>query len=716
MSRVVFLSRHKSFQPGFPGGGSVFSLPCSGDVPDFIRYSQGSLTETCTLIGNPPATSTDTSQIGDTIQVSGGTFATVHGANSNLTLSNRGCRARYDYYFWQSNDIWTYDSRIETSGIQDTFSTWKVAATPVAATLEGTTLGLYPMLIPESGIKGKVQPHIVTAAFNGSTVVLIKKNLITNTWTSGNIGTLTNPGAQRIPISELFHNNKIYFITDQSAGVAVLDPVLETVQETAWPQAVTHPMDLNVFTGRVYCLNKDVANSGHAIWEIDAVTGPSKRIQLATGYDAAGMTTNNFAGRSMLFSSYVGNFLLGNDAENRPIPHMVAMQWASLSGGIKPGIWPYIVAPTGGGGLTIPLEASGPLIPLTLADEWNPNDQSGDFFRPGVASANVQNTEDNVWRCWIDDMFNAPGGSENVEIIFRENPDDGAVFRNYRYKNNPQENQFTLVGPVYQSGQFNTGKHHFSYTTHKFGGGHYDAGAWKPDITVSGLEITSQRHNRVWFIVDGDFLHPENHEVKVTLLYGGTGDRLSSPHTNIGTLSAAGRGTLVANTTNYQTIQSGVPQYVDWNGFDDGFVEGDRVNFVLLVETTGNAPASFNKKMSFVNYLNVGAPQETTSTGPDTHGQFFNVTDRDISSTGPDIRQQFFNVDNPGQSSTGPQGAGIFFNVTFDSSSTGPIASASGIFTLAPPQVPGQTQPLVIWWGFRASQGNISGFGRSQGR
>ncbi|TFH22339.1 hypothetical protein E4G67_04500, partial [Candidatus Bathyarchaeota archaeon] len=713
MSNIPLISRHKAFSAGTPGGGSADNLPCTSyDVPDFIRYGQEGTAITCSIVLPTGALATITSQIGATKFLpvvsgipSSGLDAQLHAANVNLTLSNRGARARYDYYFWQGRDIWKYDSRIETSGIQDTFASWTIDATPVVAALEGTTLGMYPMLLGSGDLKDQI-PYLCTAALDGSNVISIKKNLITGTWTSGIIGTLSFPG-NRIPIAELLHNNAVYFITDQSDRAAVINFEHDSIIELPWPEGVRHPMDLNVFRGSVYCLNKTVINSGVAIFNVDPVLGISKSIQLATdqGID---MTVNNFHGRNMLFTCTVPGPPVGTK------PYMMAFNWTSAllpgSGVQNSGINVWAVAETGNAGRDLAIFLNNK---QSLADEWNFL-SNGEIFRPGPFGATVRKSEEIMYRPWVDDLTNAPGGDEQIRILFRENSQDGSIFRQYLYRNDPNEDILTLE-LAFQSGLSVTGNHHFSYCTHRFGGGHYD-GAWgKVDVTISGIEDLPSGKTRVWYVVDGDYLSPDAKPIKVTLLYGGQGTSLSTPHKNIATINGAISGTIVSNQLHIG-LSDGKPQYIDWDTKADQLVHKARTNFVVLVESTGTVPTvQLQKKMSQVAFADINAEGFTYPTGPVIQG-IFNNTANETYSTGPVVEQMLTNVLDF-TFSTGPLTGGRYTNVLGDTFSTGPstpLGSGVWTFEIAIGIVPtGINQP--IWWGFRASQNKISGFGRAQG-
>jgi hypothetical protein len=702
MSNVPFISRHKAFQAGTPGGGSDEALPCvSYDIPDFIRYGQTSATVTCEGSTQPTGfEATITNQIGITRWLptisgipSSGLDAQLHGADANLTLSNRGARARYDYYFWQGRDIWKYDSRIETSGSFDTFASWTIDATPVVATLEGTTLGMYPMLLGSGNLEDQA-PYLCTAALDGSNVIRIKKNLITGIWDSGIIGTLSFPG-NRIPVAEVFHNNAVYFITDQDDRAVVVNFDHDSVSELAWPEEVRHPMDLNVFRSRVYCLNKTVSNSGVGIFSIDPVLGISKALQVETDLGTA-MTSNNFHGRNMLFTCTAQNVITGSK------PHMMAFQYTNAfiqaSGGEVPGTRVWAIAETGTAGDLAVINDQTGKNPNLLADEWAAGG-AGSFFRPSITIGTARKTEEVVYRPWVNDLIAVPsGGDERIVILFRENAQDGAVFRQYRYRNTPNEDRMDLEGPAYQSGQPVTGNHHFSYCTARFGGGHYDAQWGVPNVTISGVEDLNNGKTRVWFIVDGDFLYPDAHPIRVNLLYGGQGRDLSTPHKNIATIDGSISGT-ISNNQLFIGLADGIPQYVDWNTQADNLIHKARTNIVVLAQMTGTIPEVRNvKKMSQIAFVNVNAEPIIFPTGPNAYGRFQNPSPAfETFATGPLASQRLTNV----------------VDFTFSTGPSTPVAS--GLWTLITPPATGIVGGPVIWWGFRSSHNRISGFGRAQG-
>jgi hypothetical protein len=720
MSNIPLISRHKAFAfQGTVGAGasSVNTAGCEPSGEDrvsFIRMGQTGAGAICPI--NIPSSgfeATLITEIGDTeyrpfgsgMAYSEGLDAQIHAANANLTLSNRGCRARYDYYFWQGRDIWRYDSRIETSGSRDTFSQWTIDATPISTLVNGTTLGLYPMLLG-SGNLTKQAPYLCTVAFDGTDVVRIKKNLITGVWSSGSIGTLSAPGVNGIPIAEVFHNNSIYFITDQDDKVGVVNFDFDGFQELTWPEEVRHPMDLNVFRGSVYCLNKTATDSGVAVWSVDSVLGMNKAVVLGTDL-GADMANNNFRGRNMLFTCTAQNVITGSK------PHMVAFNWVGAEvdpsgiGGVE--VW--MVAETGNGNLAVINDQTGK-NPTLLADEWALG-SAGLIFRPTDGATFVEKSEDVMWRPWVNDRDIAVSGNEIIKIIFRENSEDGAVWRQYRYRNTPNEDKMTLEGGYAQEG---VGKSAHSYATPRFGGGHYDGTAWIYDVIVSGVEDLPSGKTRVWYIVDGDYLYDDGHEIKVTLRYGGQATNLSTPHKNLATIDGTSDGTIV-NSELFTTIASGQANYVDWNTIGDGLVHRSKTNFAMYVDTTGTAPdVAPIRKMSPVVYAAINAEPFTYPTGPTTHSIFQNIA-QETYSTGPSAYDRLtqdrvldFTV------STGPQVYGMLINVGDDTFSTGPSTPiASGLWSLPSPPASGTLTRPVIWWGFRTPKGRISGFGRPQG-
>lgn len=746
MSNIVFISRHKAFSfQSVIGGGAVApsAIACdTWNTPSFTRYTPdltacGPPSGVAFGVGNDRSVTyeigaTKWLPLGSGMAVSSGLDAQLHTANSNLTLSNRGCRARYDYYYWQGRDIWRYDSRIETSGSIgsfNTFSQWTIDATPITTLVNGTTLGLYPMLIGSGNLNQQV-PYLCTAAFDGSNVHRIRKNLITGTWESGIIGTLTSPG-NGIPISEVFHNNSIYFVTDQDDRIGVINFDYDSLSEFQWTEEVRHPMDLNTFRGRVYCLNKTASNSGLGLWEVDAATGPSKVLQLAENLGST-MTQNNFHGRNLLFTCTVPNPITGNK------PHMVAMNYSDYfvpaSGTSGSGMEVRYVVESGNGNLRTFGEDLTGKNPNLLCDEWAFGGGSRNFFRVNPFSPNtVGVTENMMWRAWVDDKGIPESGVPVINIIVRENGEDGACHRHYQYRNTPNEDKMNLVGVTEGGGdgfveelQGNTS---MSYVTASFGGGHYDATGHLFDVTVSGLEDLPSGKTRVWYLVDGDYYYGNGHELKVTLRYGGQGDSLSIPHVNVATVDNAISGSIVNNEL-FIGLASGVPQYIDWNTQADELTHRAKTNFVVVAEATGIVPrygagtkivTGTVRKMSPVVYAAINAEAFTFPTGPTAFGRFQNQDPAfETFSTGPTAygrltqdRVLDFTI------STGPAASSPFINIdppfgTFSTGPSTPIGSGVFIFSGPPGPVPtGINRP--IWWGFRTSERRISGFGRAQG-
>lgn len=719
MSENPLVSRHKAFSfQSVIGGGAVApsAIICdTWNTPSFARLTPDLLfcgPDVAPTGGNDRNV---TNEIGATkwlpfgsgMAPSSGLDAQLHAANPNLTLSNRGCRARYDYYFWQGRDIWRYDGRIETSGSIgsfNTFSQWTIDATPISTLINGTTLGLYPMLIG-SGDLDKQTPYLCTAAFDGSNVVRIRKNLITGVWESGSIGTLTSPG-NGIPIAEVFHNNSIYFITDQDDRVGVINFDFDSLNEIAWPEEVRHPMDLNVFRGRVYCLNKTASNSGLALWDVDPVTGLFKALTLGEDLGFS-MTQNNFHGRNLLFTCTVPNAITGNK------PHMAAFNYVDTfvpaSGASVSGMQVFYVVESGNGNLRAFGEDLTGKNPNLLTDEWAFGSQ-GFFFRVNPFSSNkVGKSENLIWRAWVDDKALPESGTEVINIIVRENGEDGALYRQYQYRNTPAEDKMNLVGVTEGGGDGFTeeglGSPSMSYATAKFGGGHYDGTGHLYDVTVSGIEDLPSGKTRIWYLVDGDFYYTNGYELKVTVRYGGQGVSLSIPHKNVATIDNAISGSIVNNEL-YIGLASGIPQYVDWNTRADSLIHRSKTNFVVVAEATGIIPR-YNagtkivtgtvRKMSPVVFAAINAEPFTFPTGPAAQGRFQNV-DKITFSTGPISSSRFTNV----------------IDSTFSTGPSTPVAS--GLWTLpsAIGIIPtGINQP--IWWGFRTADRRISGFGRAQG-
>lgn len=632
MAYIVLINRHKAYKQGAPGGGSDDTLPCSGNLPDFIRLNQGSATTTCTLVGNPPPSTTDSNQIGASGNVNGS-----HAADSELTLFNRGARARYNYYFWQENSIFKYDSRVDAEPPQTRFADWEVDATPTTTT-DGGTLGLYPMFVPNaSGIN---RPHLVTIALEGTDVISIRKDLIENTWSSGSIGALNNVG-NGIPVTEIFHDNRIFFVLGQSSSVAIYDAEADDIFEFDWPETVAHPMDLNVFQGEVYCLNKTTADSGVALWNVHPAFGATKTLILDTDVAPA---SDNLEGRNLLFSSYAENPTLGKT------PHMAAWQftnrYVSGSGASLPGWDVWMLHPTGNGGFSVLTNKDD------LAGPWG-------YLAPEQGPGNPRKVEQNIWTAWVDDLTVVESGVETVNIVFRENPDDGAVWRQFQYKNNPNEDELDQVGQFYESGQLYTGRYHYSYINDKFGGGQRDGSPWRPDITVVGITDISEQKSRIDYVVDGDSLHPQGHPVKIFLKYGGTGSGLSTPHKGIGTLAGYTdpSGTLV-NDVLYTVIDSGVTYGIEWKPASDGFQRGDRINFTLFVTTTGVAPANNEHTVqSFVNYTNtLAAGNSETAKSPPSTNVFINPI-KTTSSSSPTFSSGIYTASSGSGPSPSPSGS-----------------------------------------------------------
>lgn len=244
-------------------------------------------------------------------------IANAETENLNKQALNRMARFMADDYLLLGGRVYKWN---QVSDVWDT----SLDLTQLASeTGSSRNIGLYPVFVNN-------QPYLVTAwqSGNTSTWASARLNGVTDVWETGNLGTVFNASeVQGSILTEVQHRNRIYFISSSQTDIGVYDAILNRLTTYKWHNDVTvrHPMDLVVYSGVVYCLNK---NTGGEILlhKIGAQTEQVVRLGEADSITAPS-TSINFTGRNLLF---VDNWFAPDQ------PRMYALTMRSDSPSITP--------------------------------------------------------------------------------------------------------------------------------------------------------------------------------------------------------------------------------------------------------------------------------------------------------------------------------------------------------------------------------------------
>lgn len=519
-----------------------------------------------------------------------GQGTTLRTASDNLTRINDVIHFAGKLYHWSTRNIWEYDPQSE-AGLTPVNSTWDIKSTPTNAV--GPHLGLY-------GVTVSGQARMATVALEGTTSArMIVYNPITDTWDSGNTGTVDITSLTDGVYAETTFNNRIYFVGSEDT-VSVFDTQRLEITNIDLPGVVNRPMDFQPFQGRMYLMT-NTSNSGTVIWDIDLVTGASVATNLP-GTDGSGGFPGAYSDpytRNVLFQTTnpahaTGGtrWPSGKPGLGVPSPHMVAMvAMNATSGAGVPGYGTYAII-NNGDKFNHSMEA----VPA----RFSIHPFSNGSFRNGP----FQQGQGNVARAFVDDTSSlgagVPGGFEFIYIQFRTwtltadgfngyfpHSKDGSFRHNYDYRG-PNTDMEPYDGAVQSGGGF-TATAATSFPQH-YAGGHRYHGPGFMDIYVTDIEQGVQAglendNMRVKFRIVNNEDVPNGTPVFVRLMYA---EHNGGPTKGTGILENPSVGTVFDSTRlDIPAVDSGTIYSVEWNNKAQGFIDTEETQFTMYVINSG---------------------------------------------------------------------------------------------------------------------------------
>jgi len=526
----------------------------------------------------------------------GGMDGTVEDSNGNKQAVNRAVNFLGKDYVLIGDRIYSY---VEESGV------WVSSLSLTGKTAASTSsLGLYPVSINST-------PYLVTAwsVGNGTTWRFAKLNGDTQVWTTSDAsdGGLGINDANGGILTEVQHDDKIYYTTSSNTSFGWFDYVIGSFGSNTFGTTSRHPMDFCSFMGNLYILNKNTTDNVQVLKAVGSTTA-FELLLYDTGIesDISGVfigdtltTTNQFEGRPLFF---VDNVYDSGNVGQTPTLWAYYSTNAELAAGWAGGETQFGLFPA-----ALRLDDNGDLFDASILPGMitgfraNPFKMAQNQEATEVFPINVQSRkdEDIVLRVFVDQKdrgiagdihgdgkssivcasrfagqgclsFGAPGGGGDFNNLFYHIYKGSGNAAGGTHPDSPTKgggaHAFQFLGYPAK------GTRHRAFPHERLGGGarhseHDTDGERIADIVFRGTEFTSEPGIiRINYSIIPSTGNPFGSAVDVRWWHDKNSHSPETPCTPTGTSEGAISGLLAANVI----VDPDKTYFFDWAAQDDG--------------------------------------------------------------------------------------------------------------------------------------------------